>query len=293
MKILCLGSSGFAGKVLRDSFLHEDNWEVEGISSSQLDLTESKSTQNLTEKLSDETTLIYSARSTSFKTPWEQLNNELKMVYNLSLALLQKRIRKCIYFSTLAVYDDSISQQNISENTRVLPQSSYGIAKFGGECLLTQAAAKTDVPLVIFRSCKLYGPGDPNFEYGPGGFIYSALKGDTIQLYGDGSELRDHLFIEDLINIVRHFVKSNKVGIYNLASGVSRSYQDLLTFIGEMTKEEIQVASISRTRPRIDQTVDVSKLKQTVPGLELTPLEKGIPKTYRDIEYRLSKGALH
>ena len=100
-------------------------------------------------------------------------------------------------------------------------------------------------------------------------------------------------FIEDLIKIVRYFVKSNKDGVYNLASGVSRTYQDLLTFIQEMTKKETQVASIRRTRPHIDQTVDVSKLKQAVPELELTPLEKGIPKTYRDIEHRLSKGKLH
>jgi UDP-glucose 4-epimerase len=293
MKILCLGSSGFAGKVILDSFLQEGDWKVEGINSSQLDLTESKSVQNLSEKLSDETTLIYSARSKNFKTPWEQLNNELNMVYNLSSALLQKRIRKCIYFSTLAVYDDSNSQQNISENTGVLPQSSYGIAKFAGECLLTQAATKMEVPLVIFRSCKLYGPGDPNLEYGPGSFICSALKGETIQLYGDGSELRDHLFVEDLIKIVHHFVQSNESGVYNLASGVSRTYQDLLTLIRAVSKKEFQVSSISRTRSQIDQTVNVSKLKKTFPGLKLTPLEKGIPKTYRDIECRLSNGTLH
>ena len=293
MKILCLGSSGFAGKVILESFLQEGGWKVEGINSSQLDLTGSKSVQNLVGKLSDDTTLIYSARSTSFKTPWEQLNNDLKMVYHLSSALLQKRIKKCIYFSTLAVYDDSISQQNISENTGILPQSTYGIAKFAGECLLTQTAAKMDVPLVIFRSCKFYGPGDSNFEYGPGSFIYSALKDETIQLYGDGSELRDHLFIEDLIKIVRHFVISKESGVYNLASGIGRTYQYLLALIGEMSSKGLQVSSINRTRPQIDQTVDVSKLKQTVPGLELTPLENGIPKTFRDIEHRLSKGTLY
>ena len=211
------------------------------------------------------------------------------MVYNLSAALLEKRIRKCIFFSTIAVYDDSISQHNISEKTDVLPQSSYGISKFVGECLLTQAAAKMNVPLVIFRPCKLYGPGDSNYEYGPGSFIYSVLKGEAIQLYGDGSELRDHLFIEDLTKIVRHFVKSKISGIYNLGSGVSRTYQDLLTLINAMTKKEVQINSISRTRPYIDQTIDVSKLKQSVPGLELTPQEKGIPKTFRDMANRLSK----
>jgi UDP-glucose 4-epimerase len=117
--------------------------------------------------------------------------------------------------------------------------------------------------------------------------------GDPIKLYGDGSELRDHLFIEDLVQIVRHLVQSDEGGIYNLASGVSRTYQDMLSIIHAVVKKEFEVAHEGRTRPQVDQTVDVSHLKQVVPGLRLTSLEQGIRETFLDMEQRLPEEARH
>ena len=60
-----------------------------------------------------------------------------------------------------------------------------------------------------------------------------------------------------------------------------------------MAKKEFEVSHEDRTRPQIDQTVDVSHLKQAVPGLNLTTLEQGIIETFRDMEQRLSEGTLH
>jgi nucleoside-diphosphate-sugar epimerase len=293
MKILCLGSSGFVGSVLLDRFRQNNDWEVDGIGSSSLNLAKPESVEGLADRMDEGTTLIFCARTMSSKSPWERLKIDLEMVHNVADALAQKRVRKCLYFSTLAVYDDSVTQRDITEETGVLPQSPYGIAKFAGECMLAQVAAESGFPLVVFRPCKLYGPGDRNFEYGPSSFLRSALMGDPIKLYGDGSELRDHLFIEDLVQIVRHLVQSDEGGIYNLASGVSRTYQDMLSIIHAVVKKEFEVAHEGRTRPQVDQTVDVSHLKQVVPGLRLTSLEQGIRETFLDMEQRLPEETRH
>ena len=292
MKILCLGSSGFVGRTLMDRFSRDDDWEIEGINSSSLDLTKPESADRLADRLDEDTTLIFSARTTSPKSPWERLKIDLEMVHNISRTLVRKRVRKCLYFSTLAVYDDSVTQRDITEETGILPQSPYGIAKFAGECLLAQVAAEKGFPLVTFRPCKVYGPGDQSYEYGPGSFLYSVLMDKSVRLYGDGSELRDHLFIEDLVQIVRHFAQNGESGTYNLASGVSRTYQDLLAIIRTVTKKEFELVHEDRTRPQVDQTVDVSHLQQTVPGLNLTTLEQGVRETFREMEQRLSGEAL-
>jgi UDP-glucose 4-epimerase len=270
----------------------DDDLEIEGINSSSLDLTKPESVDWLVDRLDEDTTLIFSAR-TAANSPWERLKIDLEMVHNVARALARKRVRKCLYFSTLAVYDDSVTQRDITEETGVLPQSPYGVAKFAGECLLAQVAAEMGFPLVTFRPCKIYGPGDRSFEYGPGGFLCSVLMGKPVRLYGDGSELRDHLFIEDLVQIVRHFVQNDEGGTYNLASGVSRTYQDLLTIIRTVTKKEFEIVHEDRTRLQVDQTVDVSYLKQVVPGLNLTTLEQGVRETFRDMAQRLSEGVLH
>ena len=293
MKILCLGSSGFVGRVLLDRFRQNNDWEVDGIGSSSLNLAKPESVEGLADRMDEGTTLIFCARTMGSKSPWERLKIDLEMVHNVADALAQKRVRKCLYFSTLAVYDDSVTQRDITEETGVLPQSPYGIAKFAGECMLAQVAAESGFPLVVFRPCKLYGPGDRNFEYGPGSFLRSALMGDPIKLYGDGSELRDHLFIEDLVQIVRHLVQSDEGGIYNLASGVSRTYQDMLSIMRTVTKKAFEIIHEDRKRLQIDQTVDVSLLKQAVPGLRLTSLEQGIRETFLDMEQRLPEEARH
>jgi UDP-glucose 4-epimerase len=293
MKILCLGSSGFVGRFLLHRFKQNADWEIVGSNSLSLDLEKPESVKSLANMLDEKTVLIFSARSTHKESSWGRLKVDLEMVHNVANALSHQKIRKCLYFSTLAVYDDSFTQQNISEETGVFPQSPYAISKFSGECLFAQVAAKMGFPLVIFRSCKIYGPGDRSFEYGPGSFLYSAVMDKPIRLYGDGSELRDHLFMEDLFQIVSHFAQNNGSGIYNLASGVSRTYQDLLSIIRTVTKKEIEIAHEDRSRPQIDQTVDISFLKKRFPGLNLTTLEQGISATFQDMKQRLSEGTLH
>jgi UDP-glucose 4-epimerase len=293
MKVLCLGSSGFVGKVLLDRFREKNGWEIDGVNSSSLNLAKPGAVQELAERLDENTTLIFSARTTSPILPWERLKIDLEVMYNVVNALAQQKIKKCLYFSTLAVYDDSVTQLNITEETSAFPQSPYGISKFVGEFLLSQVAAKIGFPLVIFRSCKIYGPSDRSFEYGPGSFLYAALMGKPIRLYGDGSELRDHLFMEDLVQIVSHFAQNDESGIYNLASGVSRTYQDLLSIISTVTKKKIEIIHEDRSRPQVDQTVDVSLLKQMVPGLNLTTLEQGVFVTFQDMEQRLSEEISH
>ena len=66
MKILCLGSSGFVGRVLLDHFRENSDWDVEGINSSSLNLANSDSVERLVGRLGTDTTLIYSARSTGY-----------------------------------------------------------------------------------------------------------------------------------------------------------------------------------------------------------------------------------
>ncbi len=293
MKILCLGSSGFVGRVLLDRFRQNNDWDVDGIGSSSLNLAKPESVEGLADQMDEDTTLIFCARATGSKSPWERLKIDLEMVHNVADALARKRVRKCLYFSTLAVYDDSVTQRDITEETGVLPQSPYGITKFAGECILAQVAAERGFPLVVFRPCKLYGPGDRSFEYGPGSFLYSVLMGEPVRLYGDGSELRDHLFIEDLVQIVRHFAQNDESGIYNLASGVSRTYQDLLSIMRTVTKKAFEIIHEDRTRLQIDQTVDVSLLKQAVPGLRLTSLEQGVRETFLAMEQRLPEETRH
>ena len=66
MKILCLGASGFVGRVLLERFQQNANWEVTGVNSSSLNLVEPESVQNLVNRLDEDTTLIFSARTTDY-----------------------------------------------------------------------------------------------------------------------------------------------------------------------------------------------------------------------------------
>ena len=159
-----------------------------------------------------------------------------------------------------------------------------------GEFLLRDSAVQAGAPAVILRPCKIYGPGDSSGSYGPAVFIESILKGQKVALYGKGGELRALLYIEDLVRIVLALALGEASGVYNLVSGESHSFMDILSKFGRISGKEFEIAHMARTRPRVDQGFDASKLMAAMPGFKFTPLSEGLRQTFEGFRTRYSDG---
>ncbi len=287
-KVVLLGRSGFTGGALMAELGRRADVSVEGYSSATLDLESPEATERLGRILDEDTVLILAIRPRASSDPVASFSRDVAMASNLARCLLKRRIRKLVHISTVSVYDDGVTNLSLSEETPIAPSSLHGIAKMAGEFLLSDCAAQAGTPVVTLRPCKIYGPGDSSGSYGPTAFIESILKGQKVGFYGEGDELRDIVYIEDLVRITLAFAFGEASGTYNLVSGESRSFVGILSELQKISGKEIGVAHMARTRPRVDQRFDAAKLMAAMPGFKFAPFEEGLQKTFEDFRARIS-----
>lgn len=257
---------------------------VEGYHTARLDLTSPACSQTLSEILDPDTVLIAAARSRRTENPVQSFLADIILTTYVAQGLARQRIKKCVYLSSLSVYSCAAPHLSITEETAIAPTSWYGISQFAGESAVRQATQRAGSPLVVLRPCKIYGPGDDPHAYGPTGFIASIVQGRPIRLFGDGAELRDHLFIRDLVQIILHFAFGDRCGTYNLGTGSSHSYQEIVAALRKVARRELAVTHVEREGPKVDQRIHLEKLLSAMPGVRFTTLEEGLRQTVESME---------
>ncbi|HBK78597.1 MAG TPA: hypothetical protein DDZ83_02750, partial [Nitrospinae bacterium] len=108
--------------------------------------------------------------------------------------------------------------------------------------------------------------------------------------YGDGGELRDFLFVEDVARAAIRFAFEDGEGTYNAVTGESVSFGEILDCLRAVTGEDFEILRMERNRPRIDQRFDPAKLMAALPGFRFTPLEEGLRRTFEDFKKQFSGG---
>ena len=275
-----LGHTGFIGSAIFEKFKRDNNLIVRGLSSSEVDLEKPRHLGRLMSVLNRQTVLVVAIRSRNRDDTLQGFTSDIRMVVHLTQVLQAKAVRKCIYFSSASVYGHGETNLTVDERTPVCPMSFYAAAKVTGEFLLGKIAQERGFPLLILRPCNVYGPGDKDPQHGPARFIRSVLEGKPIALYGDGSERRDQLYVLDLGDIVHRLAFSEASGMYNLATGRSYSFREVLESLRRVIPEHFSVARIKRTRPKIDQQFNVARLCRELSRSHFTDLEEGIRETY-------------
>ena len=134
-------------------------------------------------------------------------------------------------------------------------------------------------PVLFLRICAIYGPSDKHNSYGPNRFLNQALDG-VIQISGKGAELRNHLYIEDLVRIIELFISKKALGTYNVANSAPVSFLEIAEIVASISGASIE---------HLFANGDASKLKgisvermNSLFGNEYieTPLTLGIKETY-------------
>ena len=281
-KVVILSNTGFIGKAIY-TYLHRNaTSEIHGYSSSSINLMYPDSLNALDDIVDEETALILTAAITRDREDTlDSFNTNVTMLTNVAHFLENHRVSKCVYISTVSVYGDAINRLPITEEMPVNPTSFYALAKYAGEVILQNVANSAGFPLLILRLPGVYGPGDTHLDwYGPGGFIRSIAEEKSIRLYGDGKELRDRLYINDLVCIVHHLTCSDAAGVYNVATGQSHSFIEIVGYLREIVPHDFDVINIPRTKPLVDWKFDIAKLSRAVPDFCFTELKQGLQETY-------------
>jgi UDP-glucose 4-epimerase len=277
-RTLILGSTGFIGTAV-SAELKKRGLAYKGLGSRDLDLTKPESAEKLA-ALVDEDAIIVVAARVNRPDPQLQFADDIAVVTNVSDALARRRAKLCVFVSSTSVYGSAAANLDVTEETPVDPGSLYAISKFTGEHLLRLFCARAGTPLLTLRPAMVYGPGDPGTGYGPGRFVRSALKSGEIELFDDGGEIRDYLYIDDLARIAVDLSQAGAHGIFNVACGETPSFADIAAELERIAGKKIGIVRLPRRVPRIDQRLNVEKLRAALPGLRFTSFAAGLEKAY-------------
>jgi nucleoside-diphosphate-sugar epimerase len=118
----------------------------------------------------------------------------------------------------------------IDETAHIAPASDYAVSKFTTEKLCQVWTDARNVGLGIARLTQIFGPGDRTGKLIPMALV--AIKaGRPIELFGDGEDRRDYLFVRDAARLIADWTERRVVAKLNLATGESRSINEVLELL--------------------------------------------------------------
>lgn len=124
----------------------------------------------------------------------------------------------------------------IHEELPAHPVSPYGASKLAGEGYCSAYARSYGVDTVCLRFGNVYGPGSVHKSSVVAKFIRQALDAETLEIYGDGTQTRDFIYIDDLIDAVLKAASVPGIGgeVFQIATNRE-------TTVGEMTEQLVEI----------------------------------------------------
>jgi UDP-glucose 4-epimerase len=301
-RIVILGHSGFIGSNLEHYFQEKyPNIELVGRALPSIDFTKEEELIALKDFFDTNTAVVMlAAIKPNIGNDLETFVRNVQMVVNLCKLLQKNPVARLVYFSSAAVYGEDVHNIHITEETPINSRSYYGISKYACERLLwktfneqnneqknQQKNEQKNSSLLILRPPVIYGPGEKEVIYNPAGFVKKALNHEKITLWGDGSEKREFIFIDDIIRIVDYFIFHDYSGILNVASGKSYTFNEIIDTLSKLGIKA-QLDSRERTKEKADNEFDNKLLVKLMPGFKFISLNEGIKKVL-EYESKISK----
>lgn len=256
MNILVTGGAGFIGRWTVKKLLEDGHkvWILDDLSNGSLEnIKEFEDHEHLMEfvkgDIKDEEILatLFKNRfdicyhlaasinvQDSIDNPREAFENDVVGTFNV-LEQCRKHNTKLVFMSTCMVYDRDTTSKGINEAHSVKPASPYAGSKVAGENLVLSFWYAYKLPVVVIRPFNTYGPHQKS--NGEGGviaiFIKGMLDGKVLHIYGDGSQTRDFLYVEDCADFITQAGYSKKADghIINAGTGEDITINDLAKLI--------------------------------------------------------------
>lgn len=200
-------------------------------------------------------------------------------------------IRRIIFMSSGGTVYGKESKCPLQENFPTYPISSYGIQKITIEKLLYLYHYLHGLDYRVIRLSNPYGPYQrPNGILGAvTTFIFKALKKQKIKVYGDGSVIRDFIYIDDAVKGILKIAESeNKLyKTFNLGCGYGTSIREVLDTIRETLSIDFCVEYEEARKVDVPVNyLDVSRYESVFGKLDTVPLSFGIKRTADYIKKR-------
>jgi UDP-glucose 4-epimerase len=251
MKVLVTGGSGFIGAATVSALLARGHDvvnvdlqpAVHGEKYYAVDVTDSDALQAVFQEERPQRVVHLAAH---ISVPASVANPQMDMEQNIggSLSVFEAcrkfGVDRVLFASSAAVYGDAATPP-IEEDAPVVPMSPYGISKRSVEQYLI-GFYKQWFSYAIFRYGNVYGPR----QSAEGGaviakFIEGVTRHGRIEVYGDGTQVRDFVHVEDVARANALAIEQDGSFLLNLGSGIPVSVNDLIDVLRSLVSTSFEV----------------------------------------------------
>jgi UDP-glucose 4-epimerase len=226
----------------------------------------------------------------SVKNPEETIDVNIKGTYNILEACAKGGVKNFMFASSSAVYGESKALP-IPEEQQLNPLSPYGASKIAGEALVSSFCNTSKIQNGLsLRIFNVYGAGQST-KYA--GVIAKFAERFSSRLppvlYGDGSQVRDFIFIEDVVNTILLATNGNKMEkashekVINVGTGKAMKIKDLAQIMAKIFAVEYNpIFAESKNGDIINSIADISKLKTILEYVPSNDMEICLEKIFID-----------
>jgi len=229
------------------------------------------------------------------------MHNSAMINLNVCDEVIKQKVKKVFYSSSACVYPEynqlDPENPNCEESSAypAEPDSEYGWEKLFSERLYLAYKKNYGLDVRIARFHNIFGPYG-TFEGGkeksPAALcrkIAQALDGSEIEVWGDGSQTRSFLYIDECIEGVRRLMESDFEGPVNIGSEEMVTINELAENIIDISGKEIHIKNIPGPTGVRGRNSDNKLIEEKLDWVPVQPLYEGLIETYTWIEKQINK----
>lgn len=298
MKILITGGAGFIGSNLVEYFLSKsadvvvlDNFStgfkenLRGLGAKIIEA--SVANESILSKACSEVDCVLHLAGVvgvplSVQKPVETIEANVIGTLKLLEAAHNAGVKRVVFPSSASVYGSNQSLP-LREDSLPAPLSPYALAKSSCEHLMKMYYKQHGLETVCLRLFNAYGPRQKLTSFYAAvipAFISNALKNKKLIVFGDGTNTRDYVFVEDVVKAFELALTKGAGEAINIASGKETSTMDLAEKIISLTASKSRIVKAPQRDGDIARSLaDISKAKKVIDFEPKHSLEQGLGKT--------------
>lgn len=279
-KILVTGSKGFLGKRLCPRLI-EKGYKIEDFDILDgLDITNS---QQVDERVKKNDIVLHMAAVADLnyarEHPKETMDVNILGTINI-LEACRKYQKDIIFTSTCCVYGNPDTHP-VDETTFPKPTEIYAHSKLAGEHLILGYSKHFGIKYNILRLATFYGP-EMRPALAPYIFLSKAMKGEPIEIHGDGKQTRTFTYVDDIVEGIVAVLESGIWNeIINITTEEETSVLDLANLAMKITGKKVPLKFVADRPGQIRKEQILAKKAKKLLGWEAkTSIREGLKKTY-------------
>jgi len=221
--------------------------------------------------------------STSNLDPVSDIQGNLINSVRLFQLMVQKGVSRIVFLSSGGTVYGNPDVSPIPETHPLRPICSYGAVKVAIENYLFMFQSLYELKPIILRASNPYGErqGHSGVQGVIGTFLQNIMLGEQIKIWGDGSVVRDFIYVADLARLCAKAGASDYCGVLNAGSGIGHSILDVLKVslgVADCIMEPMFKHGRAYDVPNV--VLDVSKAEQKLGWKAEVDLFQGVCKTW-------------